>query len=360
MDVGGLELVVLDLVREGRRLGHDAQVVCLDSPGALAGEVEAAGTKLTCFEKPPGLHPDLVVQIRSFLRRERPDIVHTHQIGALFYAGLAARGVRGTTVVHTEHGVHYPGRFRFRFLARLAGLHASRFFCVSQDIAAKVLENRVAPRSKVRFIPNGIDVRRFDAGGDRPQLRRSLGLPPDAPVIGTVGRLAPIKRQDLLIRAFAGLRRRVPGAHLLLVGDGPSMADLRRLADALDLGGCMTFAGYQTRPESYLLAMDLFALTSRSEGMPLAVLEAWAVGIPVVAARVGGLPELIAHDETGLLVEPGDETALEAAFAGLILDPPRSRRIGRAGRDRVLAHFDVRTTASAYDHHYRTLLGRIG
>ena len=147
-------------------------------------------------------------------------------------------------------------------------------------------------------------------------------------MIGTVGRLDEIKRQDLLIRAFGAVRARFPEVHLLLVGDGPRRDELRGLAEGLGLSDCVHFTGYQAEPEKSLQAMDLFALTSRSEGMPLSVLEAWAAGLPVVASRVGGLPELIEHGQTGLLFAPDDETELARVLGELVAEPGGAEQIG--------------------------------
>ena len=143
-------------------------------------------------------------------------------------------------------------------------------------------------------------------------VRAALGIAPDAPVVGTVGRLAEVKQQGVLIRAFAQVLPAFPAARLLLVGDGPLRAELEGLAGSLGLGGAVLFAGYQSNPERYLAAMDVFVLPSRAEAMPLVIPEAWAAGRPVVASRVGGIPELIADGKTGLLVAPGDVDGLAA------------------------------------------------
>jgi glycosyltransferase involved in cell wall biosynthesis len=187
-------------------------------------------------------------------------------------------------------------------------------------------------------------------------VRRSFGIPDSAPVVGTLGRLTEIKRQDLLLRAFAQARRHHPGAHLLVVGEGPLRSELTSLGSSLGLEGAVHFAGYQSEPAKYLAALDIFALTSRSEGMPLVVLEAWAAGVPVVASAVGGLPELVREGENGLLFPSGDESALTAALVALLDDPERRRRLGRAGRQTVAERFDVRHMAAEYDRHYRDLL----
>jgi sugar transferase (PEP-CTERM/EpsH1 system associated) len=358
MEIGGLESIVVDLVREGRRLGQDVAVVCLEGPGVLAQEVEAQGARLDSLHKPPGIRLEMFGRLRSLFRELRPDVVHTHQIGALFYAGPAARRAGVPVVVHTEHGKHYDRPSRTRWLGRLAGRRAARFFCVSADIAAAAEAHRIVPRRKLHVVPNGIDTDRFRDRGEGNGVRTSLGIPPGAPVVGTVGRLCEIKRQDLLIRAFQQVRARPAEAHLLFVGDGPWMGPLRELVAGLGLSERAHFAGYQPRPAPYLQAMDVFALTSRSEGMPLVVLEAWAAGVPVVATRVGGLPELVDDGRTGILVDFGDEAALAHALGGLIADPSRARRVGEAGRERVESRYSLRRMAGEYQRHYDELLGR--
>src|SRR5262249_21327275 len=150
-----------------------------------------------------------------------------------------------------------------------------------------------------------------------------------------VGRLSEVKCHDVLLRTFARLERQLPGAHLLLVGDGPLRTDLAQLAQRLGVAGQVRFAGYQAQPERFLQVMNVFALTSRSEGMPRAVLEAWAAGVPVVASRVGGLPELIADGQTGLLFPPGDENALARALLAILGNPSLAQRLTQAGSYRV-------------------------
>lgn len=354
LDCGGLERVVLDLVREGRRLGQDVSVVCIERPGKLAPEAEAAGARVLCVGKPAGLDLRTVGRLRAVLRDLGPDVVHTHQIGALFYAGPAAG--RGVAVVHTEHGKHFA-RLRTRLLGRWAARKADRFFCVSGDLRDDVVARRVVPAAKAGVVFNGIDTGRFrrPAGGDA-ELRTSFGIPADAPVVGTVGRLNEVKRQDLLLGGFARLGDEFPDARLLVVGDGPLRDDLRGLAERLGVADRVVFAGYQANPERLLGVMDVFALTSRSEGMPLVVLEAWAAGVPVVASAVGGLPEMIDSGRTGLLFPSGDEPALAAAVADLLRDSYRAAQMGAAGRERVEAEYGLARMAETYQRHYLQLV----
>ncbi len=360
LDLGGLERIVLDLLREGRKRGRRADVICLERPGTLAPQAEALGARVVCVDKMPGLRPGTIGRLAAALRRLHPEVVHTHQIGALFYAGPAARRAGVPLVVHTEHGKNYAQRRRTRWLGWLAGRYAARFFCVSADIAAEVTAGRIVPRRKIHVVANGIDTARFRAQGDARELRQELGIPAAAPVVGTIGRLSEIKQQDLLLRAFARISERLPEARLLLVGDGPLMGSLRQLAQDLGQAERVHFAGYQARPERYLQVMDLFALTSRSEGMPLAVLEAWAAGLPVLASDVGGLPELIDPGRNGHLFRSGDEAGLADGLYQLLRDREYARRLGTAGRQLVTDRYDVRHMAQAYDEHYRASLDIAG
>jgi glycosyltransferase involved in cell wall biosynthesis len=177
-------------------------------------------------------------------------------------------------------------------------------------------------------------------------------------VIGTTGRLSEIKRQDILIRGFAQLRTRVPSARLVIVGDGELRDELGRLAESLGVSHAVHFAGYTTDPQHYHHMFDIFALTSRAEGTPQAVIEAGVAGRPVVASRVGGVPELVEHGETGLLFSSGDETALAEALYRLITDGDFARGLAQAGRCRVEERYDVRRMADDYHHDYLTLRKR--
>jgi glycosyltransferase involved in cell wall biosynthesis len=364
LDCGGLERIVMDLARCGPMQNQKVSVLCLERPGTLAAEVERAGAVVKCLNKPPGRRPETVGKIQEYLREHRPDVVHTHQVGALYYAGPAARDERVPLVIHTEHinqVAKYPTlrmRAKIRLLWWLAGRSAARFCCVSEDIASEVQAYRAVPRHKVCVVQNGIDTARFRRREGAEALRGSLGIPVDVPVIGTVGRLDEVKCQDLLLRGFQRVRDKAPKARLLLVGDGPSRAALEALAGELELTPAVSFVGYQARPDRYLQAMDFFALTSRAEGLPLAILEAWAAGLPVVSTRVGGIPKVVDDGRTGLLIDSGDEDALAKALSELLDNPSRARRLGEAGRARVEADFDTRRMAGDYHRHYLELLGQ--
>ena len=364
LDVGGLERIVVDLAQVNRAHGHAPSVLCLERPGTLSAQLENLGIPVYCADRQPGLRLSTIDKVRSLLKHLRPDVIHTHQIGALLFTGPAARIEKVPVIVHTEHSNHIANqrsrqmRLRTRLLFRLAGSFAKRFFCVSNNIASEVKAYRVISSKKTIVVPNGIDTSKFDAPEESIFLRQELGIPDDVPVIGTVGRLIEVKRQDVLIRGFSRLGNHNPLPHLLLVGDGPESGALRKLADSLGIGNRVHFAGYQSRPEKYLHVMDVFALTSRLEGMPLAILEAWAAGLPVIASRVGGIPQMITHGVNGLMFGSGNEAELSDLIGRLLTCHHEAQRLAEAGRERVRSQFDLSVMADTYEQHYRDVLGR--
>jgi glycosyltransferase involved in cell wall biosynthesis len=361
LDVGGLERNIVNQVREGSRLGQQVSVICLERPGTLAAQVEALGAPVICLYKRPGLRLEMIGQMQQALRRLRPHVAHTHQISSLLYTGLAAKGATVPLVVHTEHGKErYASRLRTRWLGRLGGRYSARFFCLSQDMAAAVKAHHIVPPGKVRVILNGIDTASFQARHEGNELRHELGIPIGAPVVGTVGRLTPVKQQDLLIRAFALVRQRVPEANLLLVGDGPLKTELQDVAKQLGVDRVTHFAGYQPEPQRYLHLIDVFALTSASEGIPQALLEASAAGIPAVASRVGGVPEVIDDGRTGFFFPSGDQYALTAHLVALLTNSNLARRMAEAARSRVESHFHIGRMAREYHQQFLELLTRKG
>jgi glycosyltransferase involved in cell wall biosynthesis len=356
LDVGGLERNVVNQVREGRRLGQEVSILCVERRGALAGRAEALGARVLCVDKPAGFRPGISFAIRRALKQIRPDVIHTHQIGPLFYCGFAAMGLGIPLIVHTEHGKEDYSNRKLRVLGKIAGRFAKVFYCLTQDMADAVEDSGVIPAHKLRVIMNGIDTAFYRQPRDTAAIRRSLNIPADAPLIGTVGRLTEIKRQDVLIAACARVIQSHPRVHVLLVGEGPLREALSAHAASQGIADRVHFAGYQSDTTAHLHAMDIFALTSRSEGMPQALLEACVAEKPVVASRVGGIPEVIQDGVTGRLVPPGDVEALAAALSELLCDRDRADKMAQTACSRVVSIFDISRMASDYHWDFRELL----
>ncbi|MGB7282749.1 MAG: glycosyltransferase family 4 protein [Candidatus Acidiferrum sp.] len=356
LDPGGLERVVIDLTREAAGVGQTASILCIEKPGVLAPQAQSV-TKLYCSAKGPGLSWAVVDRIRSLLKELRPDVVHTHQISALFYLAPISRKLT-PILVHTEHNNQFRRyqtfREKFTYFSMLAaaGPRVDRMFAVSEDARQSILNSHVIPRRKLFTVPNGINFDRFRLREPDLTLRKSLGIPDDSFVFGNIGRLTEMKRPDILIDAFAKLSAEFPASHLLLVGDGPLMVELRNQAATLKIADRVHFTGFQPKPEQYLGMLDVFVLTSRMEGMPLAVLEASASGIPVIASKVGGLEEMSDGGRSILLYEFGDMDALLSGLRRLASQSDYRQRLAQAGREHVLTAYAAKRMARDYAHHY--------
>jgi glycosyltransferase involved in cell wall biosynthesis len=276
-------------------------------------------------------------------------VVHTHNPQPLIYGAPAAR-LAGAGVVHTKHGLN-PDVFRRRWLRRRAASFVHTFVAVSDETGYDAVRNGEVDRCKLRVIRNGIDPVRFRPNPDTNlAVRASLAIAPDDAVIGTVGRLCSVKNQSLLLRAVAPLLR--TGAWLVVVGDGPDRQSLEALAAQLGVGARIHWLGELHDVAAPLSAMNAFALSSDSEGLPLVILEAMATELPVVATAVGGVPGVVLDGRTGFLVPAGDEAGLGERLGQVLADRVLAGKLGRSGRARVLARFCSDRVAREYEHRY--------
>jgi len=298
------------------------------------------------------------LRMARVFRALRPDIVHTRNwtcIDAILGARLA--GV--PHVIHGEHGREAAdptgaNRLRRRVRRALAPL-VSQFVTVSRDLNRWLVEDVRVPARKVRTIYNGVDTDRF-APGDREAARRALDIPAGWGVVGTVGRLDPVKDQAGLLRAFAVASAQRPSV-LLIVGDGPLRAELDALGRGLGLDDRLRLLGDRQDVAQILRALDCFVLPSVGEGISNAILEAMATALPVVATRVGGNVELVEDGETGLLVEVGQPEGLVRALECYLGDSGIARKHGAAARVRVEREFGLARMLTGYGDLYRSLVG---
>jgi sugar transferase (PEP-CTERM/EpsH1 system associated) len=357
LHTGGLENGVVNLVNAADRdLRH--VIVCMTEAGALRARLKPA-VEVVALGKRPGQDVGAFLRLVGHLRRLRPAVVHTRNwpaVDALPAARLA--GVR--LLVHGEHGREASdpdGRDRRRNrIRRLLAPMVAQFVTVSRDLERWLVEDVGLPARKVTTIVNGVDLARF-GHGDRRAARTQLGLPADATIVGTVGRLDPVKDHAGLLRAFAELTALHPDALLLIAGDGPCRDELAGLAFSLGLGERVRLLGNCRDVPGVLAALDLFVLPSIAEGMSNTVLEAMASGLPVVATRVGGNPELVEEHVTGRLIRSRDPRALAEAMA-VYLDDPHVRAVhGKAARERAMERFSLERMCEGYVDLYRRLLG---
>lgn len=354
-NLGGQERVALDLARLQRNEGHTVLAVSLGSlPEGPAGRAfRDAGVAATTIGKRHRFDPLLPFRLAAHLRREHVSIVHTHNPHALIYGAPAGR-LASAVVIHSKHGMNVDLARRL-WLRRVAARLVDAYVAVAPVLGAVALEDGDCARTNLFVIPNGVDVARFRPNqAARDRMRSALGIAPDAWVVGTVGRLAPEKDQGLLVDAMAPLlsERR----HLVIVGEGSERGLLEAKIASTPGGQYAHLVGAREDVEELMAGFDAFALTSRTEGLPLVLLEAMATVIPVVSTAVGGIPELVEHTVNGLLTPVGNVKELTRHLSLLSADRELSRRIGEAGRRYVIGRHSVERMASEYGALYAQAL----
>jgi len=337
--------VALDLAIGQKSRGHEVSVISLAPPpdGAMAAEFTEAGIAVDRVAKYGGVDPTLVPRLARALRRHRADIVHTHNPLPLIYGAPAARLV-GAAAIHTKHGMN-PGGKGIRLLRRAAARLVHAFVAVSDTTAEQARAQHDSPPAKLHTIPNGIRLERYAPDAEaRVAARVELGLG-DAWVVGTVGRLDASKNQAMLVRAMAPiLSSRV---RLVIIGEGDARPEVEAAVRALAEPRWVVLTGRRMDVPKLVHAFDVFALSSKSEGLPLVVPEAMAAGLPIVTTGVGGLPSVVDDQTTGLVV-PVDEHAFAAALATLEADRERARAMGAKARLVALARFSSNRMVDDY------------
>ena len=292
-----------------------------------------------------------LARLCALIRRERVELVHTHSSVDGWLGGMAAR-LAGVPVVRSRH-VSIPIRRRWN---PVYSLLADRIVASGEAIR-RILIDAGVRGSKVVAFPAGVDLTRFSPGPACAPVRRELGL--IGPVIGSVAMFRGSKGHAELLEAFARLEGLFPEAALLLVGDGTRRLSLEELAKARGVGDRVVFTGFRDDVPELLRTMDCFVLAStRTEGVPQSLLQAMAVGCPVVATAVGGIPELVQHGVNGLLVPPGDPAALAAAIRTLLTEPARAREMAEQGRALVRSRFSHTHAVECLERLYRELMAR--
>lgn len=353
--VGGLERVVISLAAWQHARGDACAIVCLFHEGALASEARARGIEVVAVGKAPGLDLRALGALRSTLRRLAPDVLHTHNAVAHYYAAVAAAGIGVARKINTRHGMGRTARRRLDQLYRAALHGTDAAVAVCAAARDRFVAAGIVPASMAAVVANGAELdgitpRNVHA---REALVAALGLAPTSLLLGTVGRLSPVKDHATLLRAVQRLGRRDPPLALVVVGDGEERASIEALVVALGLQASVRLLGMRNDVGQLLAAFDCFVLSSTTEGYSLALVEAAAAGLPIVATQVGGNADIVADGVSGLLVPPRDEAALGAAIARLADDAALRERMGRAGREWALAHGSVEAMGRAYDALYR-------
>jgi sugar transferase (PEP-CTERM/EpsH1 system associated) len=351
LHMGGMERLVVRMAQAFRERGVDTGITVIEALGGLAEEARDLGIPVTLVPT-PGVWTNVRARaLREHFRMRRPQVVHAHS-GVWLKSVGAARTARVPGVVHTFHGTVQNERWHIDLMRRAASWSTDHIVAVSDDLRTLLIERVGIPAHRVRVIINGVDVHRFTPGESRGN-GPCPGKDPASLVIGHVARLDPIKNQSMLLRAFELVRRQVPGARLVMAGEGPARGALERLAHELGLAGSVEFLGEVRDTATLYRGFDVFALSSVSEGTSMSILEAMASGVPVVATAVGGTPALVRHGELGVLVPEGDSGAMAEAIVRLAFDPEHRRSLGASARAFTVANLSEDAMLDQYLQLYR-------
>lgn len=355
LNIGGIERMAGSLVRGLDGDEFRSSFCTFDWRGKLAQELQDEGYAIHHRKRRGRFDLGLVLWLAKLLRRERIDVIQGHNATALAYGAAASMLVSEARFLYTEHDRAFPSTLRERGLHAVLARRTDAVATVSQTLRQNLVRYESFPSERVHVVRNGVTLPR--PAHDRTTMRKELALG-ERPTVGIVARLAPVKNHALLLRAWKQVLRDLPDAVLLIVGNGSQEGNLQQLHTELALGDSVRFLGFRLDVSELLLAMDVFVLCSFSEGLSLTLLEAEACGLPVVATDVGGNPEVVRHEETGVLVPSNEDEPLARTLARLLQDPALCKRFGESGRAFYDRHYTLQAMVDGYARLYRVLCGR--
>jgi len=363
LDVGGLENGLVNLINRTPPGRYRHAVICLTEYTNFKQRILSDDVQFFALHKRDGIDYKMYLDLWKLLRKLRPDIVHTRNLAAM--EGLAPAFLAGVRCrIHGEHGREMDlnsSEWKYALLRRFFRPLVHKYIPLSQDLEAWLRDGIGVPDKKIAQIYNGVSLDTFfPADVSRENLPVENFATTDCMVIGTVGRLAAIKDQATLARAFVKLLDVVPDGRkklrLVIIGDGPLKADVSAILKEANADNLAWLPGSLDNVPQLMRCFDVFVLPSKSEGISNTILEAMATGLPVVATRVGGNPELVVEGVTGELVPPENPAALATALQRYVDDKDKQHQQGHAGRERVEQQFSIENMVNEYLTVYSDLL----
>ncbi len=349
--IGGLQQMLVTLCRTADRQAFEFVVLCLRSLGPLAGELGTLGVPVVLLPQPvsPGTDYLSFLKVAKILKQYPVDVIHTHNTQPLLDGTLGSLlSLEKHRIIHTDHAREFPDKARYMFMEWLMSHFVHRVVGVSTHTTANLRAYEKIPDSKLLTIENGVDLERFSCGVDCIQKRSELGIAQDTPLIGVIARLEPVKGVEHLLRAMPTVLGRHPRLTLLIVGDGSIKGFLEQECNRLGISKHVVFTGARGDVPQLLKLLDVYVLPSESEGLPIGILEAMASGCPIVASHVGGVPDVLEHMTSALLVPPADPLRLAEAVSTLLSSGSLREKFARKAKCVVIQKFSSEVMTNKY------------
>lgn len=357
LQLGGAENQVVTMAPALCNDRYTIHVCCLGHEGVQADALRGRGIQVVALNMRLRYWPIAVYRLFRLIKQLNAQIVHTHLYDAGIWGRLVGKLAGVPVIVTTEHGMTLWKKRRHLLLEHFFNRFTDKMIAVSEDIRQRRIHDEGVSPEKIITIPNAVDIKRFSRIDSREQVRKELGIDTSCLVIGTVARLVVAKRLDYLLEAASVVCDAVPQARFLIIGDGPLRDDLERKALQLDLPPqYVRFLGSRQDIPELLSALDIFALSSEREGLPVSLLEAMAASRPVVATQVGGIPQVIQDGYNGVLIPPHDPAALAKAIRKLIEDNTQRKSLEKQGYRTVETRFSVEVVSRQIIALYSSLL----
>ena len=358
LEIGGMESVIANIARNIDKDLFRLVVICVNKIGPLGRELQKEGIKVTLCKKMVSkisfLYPKALVRA---IKNERADIIHSHS-GCWHKAAIAGKYSKVKGIIYTEHGRLVPDCRTVIILDRIVSRITNIVVPVSIDLK-NYLENVVKiQQNKLVLVENGIDTKVFLPKHKSEKLLKEFNIPKDSFVIGNIARLAPVKDHKTLLRAIKITKSTYPTIKLLIIGDGPESKNIQQIIKNLNLSDNVQLLGFRRDIRDFLSIMDIFVLSSISEGTSMTVLEAMAMARPIVATDVGGNSKLVTNNETGFLVPPKNPEALALKIIEILENKEMAKSMGLKGQQRICEHFNVKTMTTRYENLYLRLINR--
>lgn len=344
---GGLEKMVIDLVSELNKRGYNNSICCLDNEGELLELTTERGIDVFFMNRQNGFDWKLIFKLAKILRKSNVDVVHTHNMGPLFYGSLAAKIANVPVIINTRHGREKKSLYSWVWNIN------NKVVVISDDAKREMHKYNHIKKSRSVVIYNGVDLNKYSFDNYKSNVRKELNLDEDTYIVGTVARLSEEKDQITLINTFYDVAKVISKVRLVLIGDGPLRNKLEEYAIGLNLRDKVLFLGFRKNIPMLLSGFDVFVLSSLTEGLSLTLLEAMAAKKPIVATNVGGNPEVVVEGITGFLVPPKDTDKMSEAIITLLKNSELRKKMGEAGRKRVEDKFSLDIMVSEYIKTYK-------